>query len=239
MLRPFLCHEPRAKKDVIWVWNYSEPASSSDRTCAFLARLLARLQSAICAASRASLIKPLILDARSDCAAFRFFPRTDSRFFSAMLRLRFVCCRAAADSCGVSCTEIVGASVFSASLPVLAGGGVLTRGRGGALRTVIRWLGKGVSSSRRSGTKSSGTLLVSAVRGGAVGLTCIAVTHGIAGRFLTLHPLNKHAAQQRRTVTEWRELRRNTIWDRTGFSVMFRPRVAIRFGTSCPGRPPK
>src|SRR5712692_6013943 len=177
MLRPFLCHEPRAKKDVIWVWNYSEPASSSDRTCAFLARLRARLQSAICAASRASLIKPLTLDTRSDCAAFRFFPRTDCRFLSAILRLWLVCCRAAADSCGVSCTEIVGASVFSASLPVGAGGGVLTCGRGGPLRAVIRWLGNGGSSSPSSGTKSSGTLLISAVRGGVTGLTCTAVTH--------------------------------------------------------------
>src|SRR5260370_32583163 len=111
-----------------------------------------------------------------------------------MLRLWFVCCRAAADSCGVSCTAIVGGSVFSASVPVLAGCGVLTCGRGGTLRTVIRWLGKGGSSSRSSGTKSSGTLLVSAVRGVPTGLTCTAAAHGITGRFLPLHPLNNHPA---------------------------------------------
>ncbi len=59
--------------------NYSEPASSSDSTCAFFARLRARLQSVIRAASRASLMKPLIFEIKSDCAAFRFFPRADSR----------------------------------------------------------------------------------------------------------------------------------------------------------------
>src|SRR5712692_11859423 len=130
MLRLFLCHEPRVKKDVIWIWNYSELASSSERTCAFFARLRARLQSVICAASRASLMNPLILETRSDCAAFRLFPRADSRFLSAMRRLWFVCCWATADSCGVSCGAIIGASNFSAPFPVVGEVGVLVRGRG-------------------------------------------------------------------------------------------------------------
>src|SRR5260370_2480330 len=119
-----------------------------------------------------------------------------------MRRIWCVCCRAAADSCSVSCTAIVGGCVFSAAVPVLAGGGVLTCGRGGALRTVIRWLGKGGSSSRSSGTKSSGTLLVSAVRGGATGLTCTSAAQGIARRFLTLPPPNTHAPHQRQTLTD-------------------------------------
>src|SRR5947208_1717746 len=75
------------------------------------------------------------------------------------------------------------------------------------------------------------------LRGFATGLTITAVAHGISGRFLTLHPTNRHVAQQKRKNCE--EPRANTAKDRTGFSVMFRPRVAIRFGTLCPGRPPK
>src|SRR6267378_2711533 len=216
------------------IGSYSEAASSSARICAFLARLRARLQSEICAASRASLMKLLILETRSDCAAFRFFPRADSRFFSAMLRLWFVCCWATADSCGVSCGAIIGGSGFSAaSFPVVAEGGALTCGRGGAVRTVIRWSGKGGNSSSSSGGKSSEAFSAAAVGGCVTGLTCISVAQGILGRLLMLHPPSTHAAQQRRTITEWREPRGNTIRDRTGFSVMFRPRVATRFGTSC------
>ena len=220
--------------------NYSEPASSSDRTCAFLAKLRARLQSVICAASRASLRKPLILEIRSDCAAFRFLPRANSRFFSAMLRLWFVCCCATADSCRVNCGAIIGASNFSASLfPEVAEGGVLARGRGGPVRTVIRWPGKGGNSGRSSGNSSREVLLAAAPRDCVTGRTCTAVAQRIAGRFLMLHPPSTPAAQQRRTTAERRKLRGDTIRDRTGFSVMFRPRVATRFGTSCPGRPPK
>src|SRR6266852_6574501 len=200
MLRLFLCHEPRVKKDVIWIWNYSELASSSDRTCAFFARLRARLQSAICAASRASLMNPLILETRSDCAAFKFFPRADSRFFSAMPRLCFVCCWATADSCGVTCRAVVGASNFSASFSLAAEGGVLTRGRCGAVLTDVNWPGKGGNSICSSGSKSSGTLLASAVRGCVTGLTCTSVAQGIAGRLLMLHPPVTAAAQQRKTT---------------------------------------
>ncbi len=218
--------------------NYSEPASSSDSTCAFFARLRARLQSVIRAASRASLMKPLIFEIKSDCAAFRFFPRADSRFFSAILRLWFVCCWATADSCGVSWGEIIGASSFSASFPVAAEGGVPPCGREGPVRTVIRRLGKGGNSSCSSGSGSSGTLLA-AVCGCATGLTCTAVAQGMFGRLLILHPPDTVTAQQRRTMTERRRQRGKYIRDRTGFSVMFRPRMAVRFGTSCPGRPPK
>src|SRR5216683_3479646 len=187
MLRLFLCHAPRAKKDVIWIWNYSELASSSDRTCAFFARLRALLQSVICAASRASLMNPLILETRSVCVAFRFFPRADCRLFSAMRRLWFVCCSATVDSCDVSCGAIVGASDFSASFPVVAGTGVLPRGRGGPVRTKIRRLGKGGSSNRSSGSGSSATS-ASTVCCCVTGLACNAVAHGMFGRFLVLHP---------------------------------------------------
>ncbi len=204
-----------------------------------MARLRARLQSVICAASRASLMKPLILETRSDCAAFRFFPRADSRFFSAMLRLWFVCCRANTDSRGVSCGAIVGASSFSASFPEFAEGGALARGLGGAVRTGIRRPGKGGSSSRSSGSGSSAILLSATALVCVTGLTCTAVAQGMFGRCLTLHPPNTHAAPQRRTMTERGEQRGNNLRDRTRFSAMFRPRVAIRFGTSCPGRPPK
>ncbi len=238
MLRLFLCHEPRVKKDVIWIWNYSELASSSDRTCAFFARLRARLQSVICAASRASLMNPLILETRSVCVAFRFFPRADCRLFSAMRRLWFVCCSATADSCDVSWGTIVGASDFSVSFPVVTGGGVLPRGRGGPVRAKIRRPGKG-SSSRSSASASSGTLLIASLGGCIIGRTCTAVAHGMFGRFRMLHPLNTPVAQQTRAIAERAEQRGSTIKDRTGFSVMFRPRVAVRFGTSCPGRPPK
>src|SRR6266478_2159512 len=132
-------------------------------------------------------MKPLILDTRSVCAALRVFPRTAPRFFSAMFRLSFVCCWATADSCGVSCGAIVGASDFSASFPVVVLDAVLLRGR-------------------------------------ATGLTITAVAHGISGRLLTLHPPNMHVAQQRR-VKKCEEPRANTVKGRTGFSVMFRPRV--------------
>src|SRR5229473_5566607 len=126
--------DPSAAAFTVTNPDYSEPASSSDRTCAFLARLRARLQSVICAASRASLIKPLILETRSDCAAFRFFPRADSRFFSAMPRLWLVSCLASADSCAVSCGAIPGATDLSPSFPAVAEGGALARGRRGAVR---------------------------------------------------------------------------------------------------------
>src|SRR5207302_780688 len=86
--------------------GYTERTSSSDRTWAFLARLRARAQSPACAASRASLRKPLILETRSDCDGLNFLPRVAARFFSATLRLSFVSCCAAADSCCVSCGEI-------------------------------------------------------------------------------------------------------------------------------------
>src|SRR5713226_5444658 len=211
MLRPFLCHEPRAKKDVIWVWNYSEPASSSDRTCAFLARLRARPQSETWAASRASLINPLILETRSDCAAFRFFPRADCRLFSATRRLSFVCCSAAADSCGVSCGAISGAPSFSESFPEFAEGGELTRGRGGVVRTGIKWPGNGGNSSRNSGSASSGTLLAAAGLACLTGLNCTAVAHGMFRRFRMLHPLNRPVAQHRSAMTERGEQRSNSI----------------------------
>src|SRR5260370_33053008 len=198
MLRLFLCHEPRAKKDVIWIWNYSELASSSDRTCACLARLRARLQSVICAASRASLMNPLIFETRSDCAAFRLFPRADSRFLSAIRRLWFVCCRANTDSCGVSCGAIMGAPDFSPLFPLVAVGGVLTRGRGGPVRTGIRRPGEGGSSTRSSGSGSSETLLAATALVCITGLTCTAVAQGMLGRCLTLHPPNTHPAPQRR-----------------------------------------
>src|SRR5207237_9641373 len=45
----------------MWIANYSELARSSESTCAFFARLRARLQPVICAASRASLLKLALL----------------------------------------------------------------------------------------------------------------------------------------------------------------------------------
>src|SRR2546427_2162317 len=117
MLRLFLCHEPRAKKDLIWIWNYSELASSSDKTCAFFAKLRARLQSVIFAASRASLINPLFLETRSACAAFRFFPPRTGRLFPRMPSLWFVCCPATPISLTVTFGQFVGAVAFSPSFP--------------------------------------------------------------------------------------------------------------------------
>src|SRR5882762_1338718 len=219
MLRLFLCHAPRAKKDVIWIWNYSELASSSDRTCAFFARLRARLQSVICAASRASLMKPLILETRSLCAALSIFPRAAPRFLSAMLRLSFVCCWAATNSCGVSCGTIVGASDFSVSFPVVAVGGMLVRGRGGAVRSEFRRLEEGGSSNRSSGSGSSETPFASAVCCSAMGFTCTAVAHGISGRLLMLHPPSTYAAQHRRMI-ELGKQRGDTVRHQTGFSLM-------------------
>jgi hypothetical protein len=204
-----------------------------------LAKLRARLQSATCAASRASLMKPRILETRSDCAAFRVFPRVDSRFFSAMPKLWVVCCWATADSCGVNCGAINGGCNFSASVPPVVDGGVLARGRGGAVRTGMKWPGNGGKSSRSSGPKSSDAKSPIAVRACTTGFTCTAVAQGIFGRFFIAHPPSANVAQQRSTTFERRERCNNTNRDRTGFSVIFRPRVAVRFGTSCPGRPPK
>src|ERR1700732_491598 len=104
-------------------------------------------------------MKPVILDTRSDCAAFKVFTPADSRFFSAMPRFCFVCCWATADSCGVTCRAIVGASNFSASFPVDAEGAVLTCGRGGEVRTLIIWSGDGGGSQFISGSGFSGRLL--------------------------------------------------------------------------------
>jgi hypothetical protein len=103
----------------------------------------------------------------------------------------------------------------------------------------LRGPGKGGNSSCRSGSKSTGTVLVSAACCCVTGLTCTAMAQGILGRFLVLHPHNTQAAQQKKTMTEWEERYGKTIMDRAGLSVMFRRRLAIRFGTSCPGPPPK
>jgi len=81
-------------------------------------------------------------------------------------------------------------------------GGVLARGRAGAIRTAISRPGNGGSSNRSSGSGSSETLFISAVRGCVTGFTCTAVAQGISGRFLMLHPSSMHMAQQRKTMAE-------------------------------------
>src|SRR5882724_4434333 len=184
-------------------------------------------------------MNPLILETRSLCAALSVFPRAAPRFFSAMLRLSFVCCWAAANSCGVSCGTIIGASDFSASFPVVAVGGMLVRGRGGAVRSEFRRLEEGGSSNRSSGSGSSETPFASGVCCSVTGLTCTAVAHGISGRLLMLHPPDTYAAQHRRRMMECGKQRDNTVRHQTGFSLMFRPRVAIRFETWCLAQPPR
>src|SRR5438046_7053466 len=147
-------------------------------------------------------MKPLILETRSVCAALSVFPRAAPRFLSAMFKLSFVCCWATTDSCGVSCGAIVGASDFSASLPKVPLDGALLRGRGGGGRKPIKRPRNGGISNRSSGNGSSNASFPSAMRACATGLTITAVAHGISGRFLTLHPTNRHVAQQKRKNCE-------------------------------------
>src|SRR5207247_742227 len=113
----------------------------------------------------------------------------------------------------------------------------LLRGRGGGGRKPIKRPRNGGISNRSSGNGSSNASLPSAMRACATGLTITAVAHGISGRFLTLHPTNRHVAQQKRKNCE--EPRANTAKDRTGVSVILSQRVAIRCRTFDPGRHPK
>ena len=109
--------------------RYIDAASSSERTCALVARLRARVQSPSRPADRASPIKPLILPARSVCVGFNFRPSERARFFSAMLRLAVICCCAAEDSAADSCGAMMGTSPFPA-LAFSAFGAGATCGRG-------------------------------------------------------------------------------------------------------------
>jgi hypothetical protein len=212
------------------------PASCSERTCAFFARFLARVQSPPFAASRVSVINPRTFDAMSACTAFNVFPRVDSRFFSAALMLVFTCCCAFAFSSAESWGASRGISGLSVSTS--AEGEDAARGRGGATRTVASFKGGG-NSNRSSGAGSVVSEVDCGADGGTVGFTSTAVLHETLGFFCTLHPLVKTAAQ----LSNTKPLRINgqvkTAWDLTVFSVIFRPRVAVRYGTSCLARPPK
>jgi len=82
--------------------SYRELRSSWERSFAFFARLLARVQSRSLAASRDCAMKLLTLEAMSDCAALRARLRAVCKFRSAMPRLSLVCCCASASSSGVN-----------------------------------------------------------------------------------------------------------------------------------------
>src|ERR1700730_9981925 len=110
---------------------HSDRASSSERTCAFLAALLARVQSPEWAASRASVTKLRTFEARSDCVGFSDLPCEAAMLRSAMLKLTLVCCSAAAASCAVNCGAIWGASGRAGLFG--PGGATATRGRCGIL----------------------------------------------------------------------------------------------------------
>src|ERR1700675_1093701 len=112
--------------------NHSDPTSSSDKTCAFLARSRARAQSPARPASRASEIKLRTLEARSDCVAFNDFPAVAARLRSALLKFLSVSCRSEADSCVDNPGTICGVSGFAAGAFWFVEGATL-RGRAGAI----------------------------------------------------------------------------------------------------------
>jgi hypothetical protein len=137
---------------------YKDFTSSSDNTCAFFAKSLARIQLLTPAAARASEMKLRTLEARSVCAAFRFFPRVAARFRSATPMLWPVCCCAADLSSAVSSGTIIGASGLSEALLSAEEFGA-PRGLGGLPCTVVIAEGGGEIRMRSSSTGSAGVSL--------------------------------------------------------------------------------
>ncbi len=150
------CHgiNPRRAESAV----YKDFSSSSDNTCAFFAKSLARIQLLTLAAARASEMKLRTLEARSVCAAFKFLPRVAAKFRSATPILWPVCCCAAALSSAVSSGTIIGASGLSEALLSAEEFGA-PRGLGGLPCAAVIAEGGGEIRMRSSGTGSAGVSL--------------------------------------------------------------------------------
>jgi hypothetical protein len=96
----------------------------------------------------------------------------------------------------------VGASVFSGSLPVFAGGAPFTRGRAGPPRTGIRIAASGGHSICKSGAPSSETSLPGVECACNVGFICTAFAHEMFGFFLMLHPFESNATKRKNAVLQ-------------------------------------
>lgn len=186
--------------------GHKERANSSDSTCAFFAALLARVQSPTCAASRASATKLRTLEARSDCVALSVRPRDAAIFRSAILKLRLVCCCAAAVSSAVNCGTICGGSGRDAALGPDATLG--TRGRGGPLGTAVNGEGGDGTSSVASIRDSSAAICEDATALGSTGRADFALAHGndfALGLFWPAHPLRIDTATHNPSTDKRRE----------------------------------
>jgi hypothetical protein len=220
--------------------NYCDPTSSSDKTCAFLARSRARAQSPARPASRASEIKLRTLEARSDCVAFNGFPAVAARLRSAVVKLCSVSRCNAVDSCVDNSGTICGASGFSVRAFGFAGGATLCGLAGaGGVRVASGAAGSGTSSSR-SGTGTSSTPFGEGCCD-AIGRTSTAVLQGMVGLFCAAHPPAKITAELRTPKKIRTRFRITASWGWAEVSVIFngdrtelriRPREATRFGTS-------
>jgi hypothetical protein len=181
--------------------NYREEASSSERTCALVARLRARVQSPSRLADCASPINCLIFVAKSDWVAFSVLPCERARFFSASLMLEVICCLAAEASASDICGAITGASGLSAVFSAAGAGAI--RGRAGAVRTASSG-GGGGSSNCSSGTGST----LSSGNGRGLGAVIVAGTTGrespaprqeTGAGLRSAHPEINSAAQKQNT----------------------------------------
>lgn len=181
--------------------DYNEATSSSDSTWAFVARLRARVQSPSRSAERASVMKPFIFEARSDCVEFNCLPCERERFDSATLRLVIICCRASFVSAGLSCGAIAGGSGLAATLLSRVGSGA-TCGRAGTADTANK-AGGGGSSNRNSGTGSILSSAGGAGRGttiaGMIGRTTAAPCHVVTGRLCDAHPPIRYTTPKQTT----------------------------------------
>src|SRR2546422_8844995 len=88
--------------------RHNERTRSSERTCAFSARVRARAQSPLPTAPFACSMKLRILATRSDCAGVSLRPFVLPRFRSATAKLSCVCCLASDISSGESCGTSTG-----------------------------------------------------------------------------------------------------------------------------------
>ena len=221
--------------------GYKDLASSSERTCAFFAALRARVQSPVCADSRASVMKLRTLEARSSCVSFKGFPCVVAIFRFAMLRLTLVCCCAAVVSSAVNCGMICGGSGRAAAFCPEGGGE--TCGRCGALCTTARGEGGGGTSSGSSGEASSGWGLVTANTPRGFGRTTAAVLQGnvlaLALALRSAHPFNITALTHKTASDKYMGARGEPAEIGAAVCFIVRLRAAIRSGTWYPGRPPR
>ena len=211
----------RTGSEAVVTTTHNERASSSESTCAFFAALLARVQSPTCAASRASATKLRTLEARSDCEALSALPCKAAIFLAAMLKLKLVCCCAAAVSSAVSCGAICGGSGRDGVLGAEATVGI--RGRCGRLGVAASGDGGGGTASSNSAIVLSGGTPDVAANFGNTGRTDRTEVHGkvLALAFCwAAHPVKVHAMAHRPRTQKRSEAQHEPARDSVDLCVM-------------------